>query len=101
MYQHTRLNGEEAFRLLMTRRLPGRLTVAEAAVVLGFEDHDLPVLVARGLIKPLGKPVQNASKYFSAESILQLSRDPDWLDRATATLAKHWRSKNERRSKPV
>jgi hypothetical protein len=97
MFTTTKLSAEEARHLLETPRLPGRLNAAESAVLLGFESHDIPVLVGRGLLKVLGKPAPNSTKYFSAESILLLTRDEAWLDRATAAVAKHWRLKNQRR----
>lgn len=98
MFTTAKLSTEEARRLLEARRLPGRLTAAESAVILGFESHDMPVLVVRGLLKPLGKPAPNSTKYFPAESIIRLVRDEAWLDRATAAVAKHWREKNLRKS---
>jgi len=79
------------------RRLPGRLTAAESAAVLGFGATDIPILVSRGLLKPLGRPNPNATKYFSSVLVTQHSSDPTWLDRATVAIAKHWQAKNQRK----
>lgn len=98
MFTTGRLSTEEARRLLEMRRLPGRLNAAVSAVLLGFESQDIPILVGRGMLKPLGKPAPNSTKYFSAESILRLMRDEAWLDRATVAVGKHWREKNLRKS---
>jgi hypothetical protein len=78
-------------------RLPGRLTTEEAAWHLGFSPHDIPVLVANRLLKPLGSPPQNATRYFSGPDLEKVRMDSKWLDRASAILIKHWRQKNERR----
>jgi hypothetical protein len=80
-------------------RLPGRLTSEEAAWHLGFAMHDIPVLVAHGLLKPLGAPPQSATRYFAGPELEKMRNDSKWLDRASATLIRHWRKKNERRSR--
>lgn len=56
-------NLQDALALLNCRRLPGRLNTTEAAVVLGFQEHDMAGLVAARLLAPLGKPAPNAPKY--------------------------------------
>jgi len=57
-------NVQEAVALLNCHRLPGRLRTAETAVLLGFQEHDIPALVAGKLLTLLGKPAANAPKYF-------------------------------------
>ena len=71
-----------------------RLNSAQTAKLLGFADHDLPVLVATGLLKPLGNPMPNAPKHFALVEILGHAAERDWLNRATKTLSKHWQKKN-------
>jgi hypothetical protein len=71
-----------------------RLTSSQAAKLLGFAEHDIPVLVATGLLKPLGNPMPNAPKYFALVEILGHAVERDWLHRATKTLSKHWQKKN-------
>ena len=79
---------------------PARLDSSHTAKLLGFGDHDVPVLVSTGLLKPLGTPMPNAPKYFALVEILSHAADRDWLNRATKTLSKHWQKKNdEQRSK--
>lgn len=75
--------------------LPARLNVEQAAVLLGFQPHDLPVLVAAGLLKPLGKPSANSVKYFATAELEELRRDIRWLSRATDTVQARWRRKNQ------
>jgi hypothetical protein len=83
--------------LLNYRRLPGRLTTEETAVVLGFHEHDIPGLVVAKLLCPLGKPAPNAPKYYAAVEIVTLSQDRDWLSQATRELSKCWAEKNRRK----
>ena len=84
----------EKFAVLTCRRLPARLNTAEVAVVLGFQEHDIPVLVAARLLTPLGKPAQNAPKYFATVQVLACADDCEWLSTATKAIARHWLRKN-------
>ena len=45
--------------LSLLGHLPARLTVEQAAWVLNCQPHDLPVLIAARLVKPLGNPPPN------------------------------------------
>ena len=73
------------------------MTAEQAAAVLNFQVHDIAVLMAAGLLKPLGKPAQNAPKFFAAKTVLELGRDEQWLHKATLAVARHWQGKNARR----
>ena len=86
----------EKVALLNCRRLPARLNVTEAAVLLGLKEHDIAPLVAAKLLTPLGKPAQNAPKYFAAVDILARCEDREWLSEATKAIAKYWLRKNRR-----
>lgn len=44
---------------------PARLSVDQVAWALGCQAHDIPILVAARLIKPLGNPAPNAIKFFA------------------------------------
>jgi hypothetical protein len=89
---------QEKFAFLNCRRLPGRLNTSEVALLLGFQDHDIALLVAAKLLVPLGKPASNAPKYFAAVEIAARVSDSEWLSSATKQLAKHWLRKNQRKS---
>ena len=82
------------------RGLPARLDVAATAKLLGFAEHDIPVLMRAGKLPPLGDPAPNAPKWFGAVELMRLSADPEWLHRATREVAKYWRSKRERTAAP-
>jgi hypothetical protein len=87
-------SAQEKFALLNCRRLPGRLNTSETALLLGFQEHDIALLIAAKLLVPLGKPTQNAPKYFAAVEIAARIDDRDWLSRASKSIAMHWRRKN-------
>ncbi len=81
------------------QRLTGRIDTAKVAAILGFQEHDVPVLVLHGLLKPLGKPAPNARKYFAATEIYELAEDRDWLNKASRVLYQHRQTKNANRTK--
>jgi len=83
--------------LRLVGQAPARLTGEQAAWVLGCQPHDVPVLVAARLLRPLGNPVPSAVKYFSRLEILDLARDRSWLARVTNAVNQHWQTKNAQR----
>jgi hypothetical protein len=85
--------------ILNSRRLPARLDTSETASLLGFQEHDIAVLVATKLLTPLGKPAPNAPKYFAALDVTAAAEDREWLARATRIIAKRWREKNARKNR--
>ena len=87
----------DAATLLNSRRVPARLHSSEVAGMLGFQDHDIPVLVVARLLIPLGKPAANAPKYFALVDVLAAGQDREWLAQATRVLTKYWRDKNSRK----
>ncbi len=87
----------ERYQFINLARLPGRLTVEEAAWCLGFYAHDIPVLVTNRLLKPLGNPGPTGRRYFAACQIEQFRLDTKWLEKASALMNKHWQDKNASR----
>ena len=77
---------------------PARLTMEETGWALGFSAHEIPVLISRGLLKPLGHPVPNTMKWFAAVSVEELRQDVKWLSRATDAMMEYWRGKNARKT---
>jgi len=77
--------------------LPARIDAELTAHVLGFQEHDIPVLISNELLQPLGKPADNARKYFARVEILERAEDTRWLGKATQTLYQHWQDKNASR----
>ena len=78
-------------------RLPARLVAEQVAWVLNCQPHDVPVLVAARLLKPLGHPAPNGVKYFATAELLELMADRTWLAKVTNAVNLHWREKNQRK----
>src|ERR1700722_9761398 len=62
-------------RFLNLKNIPARLTGEQASWSLGFSPHELPILMAKGLLKPLGHPAHNGQKFFLAATLQDLRRD--------------------------
>jgi len=77
-----------------TRWFPARLDSASTAKLLGFSEHDISILVADGLLRPLGKPAPNGPKHFALVDVKKLAMDRDWLNRATKAVSSRWAEKN-------
>ena len=75
---------------------PARLNVEQVACVLNCQPHDVPVLVAAKLLKPLGNPPQNGSKFFATVDVLESIKERNWLTRVSSTIYQHWQKKNAR-----
>jgi hypothetical protein len=73
------------------------LNVNQAAAILGFQVHDIAVLISAKLLQPLGHPAPNAPKYFASCAIERLAQDQGWLDKASQKISERWRMKNGRR----
>jgi hypothetical protein len=87
---------QEQFLNLSTR--PARLKVEEAAWYLGFSPHEIPILMAEGLLKPLGRPPATGTKYFSTAALEELRKDEKWLARASDCIVEYWRVRNDRKT---
>jgi hypothetical protein len=74
---------------------PARLTAEQVAYALNCQPHDVPILVAARLLKPLGNPPQNSVKFFAASEVLEQAKDRTWLGKMTNTLNQHWQRKNK------
>ena len=78
------------------RPRPACVGMEEAAGFFGWPTYYMPFLVRAGHLKPLGKPAQNARKWFAAVELERVSRDPDWLDKAIRIVEKQIRDMNEK-----
>ena len=88
----------EQTEFLSWKVAPARLDAQQAAWFLGFESHEVRILVGAGLLKPLGHPARNSPKFFATEILEGLRRNEKWLARATDAVAAYWRQRNGRRS---
>jgi hypothetical protein len=89
---------DDQHRLLtLLGKLPARLNAEQAAWVINCQSHDVSVLVAARLLKPLGNPPANGVKYFSTEELLDLIKDRSWLAKVSNTIYQHWHKQNARK----
>jgi hypothetical protein len=88
----------ERSQLLNLRRTPARLNSEEAAWYLGFLPHEIPILLAAKVLKPLGNPPITGCKYFSSTALDKLRQDEHWLAKASDSIVKYWREKNRRKT---
>jgi hypothetical protein len=82
--------------LRLVGQAPARLTVEQAAWVLGCQAHDVPILISSRLLKPLGNPPQNGVKFFSTAEVREMAKDRAWLAKMTQTISHHWHKRNVR-----
>lgn len=85
--------------LVRLGRPPARLNAEQAAWVLNCQPHDIPMLVAARLLKPLGNPPASGVKYFATAEVLELTQDRAWLSKVTATIYAHWQRQNAGRKR--
>jgi len=89
---------QEKERFLNLKNPSARLNAEETAWLLGFSSHEIPILVANGLLKPLGHPPANGPKYFATGIVQELQQDFKWLAKASDAIVEYWRTKNGRKS---
>lgn len=92
------MKAEQQQLLTLLGRPPARLTAEQTAWVLNCAAHDIPVLVAARLLKPLGNPQANTIKLFATVEVLEAAADRAWLSKATQTLQHYWQRKNRRKT---
>ena len=84
----------EQKQFLSLMKPPARLNQEQAAWYLGFQLHDIPILVSGGLLKTLGTPPHNGVKHFALSILDDLRQDTKWLARASDAIHRHWQLKN-------
>ena len=75
---------------------PACIGMEEAVAIFGWPNYYLPFLVRAGHLKPLGKPAQNARKWFAAVEIEHMCSDRDWLDKAIRIVEKQIQEMNRK-----
>src|ERR1044071_2458696 len=83
--------------MMVLGQLPARLTAEQTAWVINCQPHDVPILVAARLLKPLGNPPANGIKFFGTSDVLELSQDRSWLVKVSSAIYLHWHNQNARR----
>ncbi len=88
------MKDEQQRFLALLGQLPVRLTAEQAGWVLNCQPHDFPALVNARLLKPLGNPSQNSTRYFATVDVVDLAKDRSWLVKVTNTICQHWQRQN-------
>jgi len=65
--------------------------------LLNCQPHDIPALIHARLIKPLGNPSANGTKYFATGDLLETAKDRSWLVKMTTAINQHWQRQNARK----
>ena len=73
---------------------PARLTVEHVSRELATTPEGVYILTALRLLKVLGKPPPNGTKYYARKYILRLADDEAWLARASDALVNYKWKKN-------
>jgi hypothetical protein len=71
-------------------------TAEQAGWVLNCQAHDIPALISARLLKPLGNPAQNSTKFFATADVLETAKDRAWLVKMTTAINTHWQHQNAR-----
>jgi hypothetical protein len=87
--------------LSLLGQLPARLTAEQAGWVLNCQPPDIPALISARLLKPLGNPSQNSTKYFATADVLELTKDRSWLVKVTNSICQNWQRQNARKKDPA
>ena len=91
------MNKEDKYTFLALPLLPARLNALEAAWYLGFQPHEISILVGADMLEPLGHPPANTPKFFATESLAALRDNQKWLEKATDAISTYWRRKNRQK----
>ncbi|MGA2871221.1 MAG: hypothetical protein ABSF34_18925, partial [Verrucomicrobiota bacterium] len=62
---------------------------------------DIPALIHARLIKPLGNPSSNGTKYFATADLLEIAKDRSWLVKMTTAINTHWQKQNAKNIRSV
>jgi hypothetical protein len=87
--------------LSLLGQLPARLTAEQAGWVLNCQPHDIPALIHARLLKPLGNPSVNGTKYFATADLLETAKDRVWLVKMTTAINTHWQKQNAKKGRSV
>jgi hypothetical protein len=89
------MNPERYQFLSVIKQAPARLNVEEAAWFLGFLPHEIPVLVAKKVLKAIGDPTPKCTKYFATSELERLRSDLNWMAKASRAVMFYRRERNE------
>lgn len=91
---------DDEYRFFMVvKQPPFRLTAEQVAWLLNCRPQNIPYLVAKGHLHPLGDPPENGVKFFALAQVIELARSPKWIAKITNAVHKQWEDKNHNRRK--
>jgi hypothetical protein len=96
-----RMKDDQHRFLSLVGQLPVRLTAEQAGWLLNCQSHDIPALIHSRLLKPLGNPSANGSKYFATADLLETAKDRAWLVKMTTAINTHWQKQNAKKGRSV
>jgi hypothetical protein len=79
---------------LNSLRLPGRIPVDVAAVLVGFNRDDMPILASHKILRPLNAYGTNTVKMYAREDVLALAANREQLAKATRLVYEEHKAKN-------
>ena len=88
---------EDTYISKLADKYPARIDYNQAGKILGFSEDEIKILVQNNHLKPIGKPRQNARKFFTLVETGAKTFDPEWIRKATDTVYKHWNEKNSKK----
>jgi hypothetical protein len=78
----------------------GRIASEEVAAVIPCRKDQIPVLIGKGLLRPLGTPADNATRWFSLCAVQVSLWDEAWLSEVTRVLSARDAERNALKLKP-
>jgi hypothetical protein len=85
----------ELARIILTLlRLPGKIDVEIAAILVGFKVEDMTILARRKLLVPLNAYGTNTPKVYAAVEVLAFAANRELLAKATRAVYEANRAKN-------
>jgi hypothetical protein len=84
-----------------TGKPAGRMVSEDVASVIPCRPDQVATLIACGLLRPLGRPVHNATRWFSICAVQAALADEAWLSEVTCVLCERDYKRNQAKSTRV
>jgi hypothetical protein len=75
-------------------RLPGRIPVEIAAILVGFKPDDMPILARHKILRPLNGYGTNTVKMYATVDVVALAGNREQLAKATRLVYDEQKAKN-------
>jgi len=91
------MNNEQR-SFLSLPRFPALISLLEVCWLLGLAEHQGKILVAKGMLVPVGKRRRRKGRMFVSGYVLELAEDREWLNKAKDTLSLYWEEARSRKA---